>query len=526
MEIIFSEWLGINRIEKINEDRIIEYNEKYWFEKWDKEIEKKQRQTYYQCFIFDIHDSKRNSQEINAIEKINKQFIRSKGSDKNLEVEIKEAIKVEIKRRVQQWNKKFGLDAFDFEVLDQINATHQANLKKQGSHNPNPICKIFKYNGEYCVETYQYVAEFELPLKGPKLKKNGVLKIKILPRDLVSEEGFARMIGSIFNISSLGKISGVRSANSFLILYYMAFLSRMKEVLKRGVYREYVEMEENLNFLKERLLIPEQVRLNHINKHKLYCGFTEFSPDNIINQTIISTLNLISNSKFSGNNYLTSSVRNIQNTFGDVEIAKGFKPSVYAIDKIRYNRQNKRYEEIMCYCRNIIQNLGGAFGNDSIKYTAFYLDMNELFEQYVGKKLQEKKFEDFGWNKDFKWAETDTADSDWSVILQHDREYLDETKKMFKVKPDILINDRENKPIAVADTKYKRLIDDVKINFNILSSDIYQVIAYAEKFGVKNMYLIYPKPTKEWSKDLSFEFGKDERKKLLIIKTVDLQTLK
>lgn len=519
MELIFFEWLGINGIEKINDTKVIAANEKFWRNKWEQE-HKDGNLKYIDRFkeIFNYYKSDFKDYEglESKIRKKNQK--RTNQEDKDiLTLEIKGLISNEIGAYVTSIFSNLNLENFNFEVLDQINAAHQTNLKNQGVDNPNPICKIFKYNGEYCVETYQYVAEFEIPLKDKK--KGEALKIKILPRDLVTEKGFERMIESIFNISPLGSISGVRSANSFLILYYMAFLRRLKDVLSKGIHREYVEMEENLHFLKERLLIPEHVRLNHFNKHKLFCGFTEFSPDNVINQTIISTLNLISKSKFSGNNYLTSSVRNIQNNFGDVEIARDFKPSVFAFDKISYNRQNERYREIMGYCRNIIQNLGGAFGNDTTKYTAFYLDMSELFEQYVGKLLKDKNLKDLGWDGNFKWNDDPKNSEECNVELQYNRKYLDDEAKMFNIRPDILVFNSSGDPIAVADTKYKRLTDKKSDNYNISSADIYQVMAYAEKFKVEKMYLIYPKPNEDWKDILPFTINN----KTLFIKTVDLQ---
>ena len=521
MELILSEWLGVNGIEKISGEKIIGLNKHFWFEKWEGEI-KNNHKGYFDCFKEDFNLTEKKLSEWDRLNNLNiaylknrKLKIQDKDKDEKLDYEIQQIIKNELKNLVSNTISNFDDEkSIVLRYLEQINKTHQVNLKRQGVRDPNPICEIFKYNGEYCVKTYQYVAEFELPLSN-KSKNGENLKIKILPRDLVSENGFKELLSVSFNISFLGDIKGVEVANSYLILYYLAFLKRLKEVLKRGVYREYVEMEENLNFLKERLLIPEHVRLNHFNKHKLFCGFTEFSPDNQINQVIVSTLNLISKSKFSGYHQLTSNIRNIRNSFNEIEFSNNFRPSVHTIDRIRYNRQNKRYEEIMRYCKNIIQNLGGAFGNDDTKYMSFYLNMSELFEQYVGKQLMEKNIKKLGWNENFQWD----SNEDWYADLQYDRVYLDDKAKIFKVKPDILIWKSESNCIAVADTKYKRLIDDSKINYNISSSDIYQVMAYAEKFKTEIMYLIYPKPSNEWNKDLVFEINN----KKLIIKTVDLQ---
>lgn len=80
-------------------------------------------------------------------------------------------------------------------------------------------------------------------------------------------------------------------------------------------------------------------------------------------------------------------MKKIQNTyFQDLELDNNI--NIKDINLISYNRQNIHYKEIMGYCENILQNIGGSFSYDNkYTYSAFYLDMKELFEQFVGKQL-------------------------------------------------------------------------------------------------------------------------------------------
>ena len=45
----------------------------------------------------------------------------------------------------------------------------------------------------------------------------------------------------------------------------------------------------------------------------------------------------------------------------------------------------------------------------------------------------------------------------------------------------------------VLDTKWKKLIEDKSKNYGISQSDMYQMYAYAYKYDVENVILIYPK---------------------------------
>ncbi|HNW71964.1 MAG TPA: hypothetical protein PKK70_03530 [Candidatus Paceibacterota bacterium] len=480
MELILSEWLGVDGIVKLTDERLDLLYSNYCFDEWKRT------------------GQKQDSELFKKIKK-NEYNILSKN-----EIEMKKYFSNSFKESIQLLKFEHFIPQ-----LIQINDTHVENLKKENIRNINPICKIFQYNGEYCVSTFQYVGEFEL--------KSGAntLKIKILPRDLVNDEGFKLMVETVFNISSIGDISGVRSENSFLLLYYLAFIKRVKEVLKRGVYREYVEKEENLSYLKERLIIPEHIRQNYFNKHKLFCNYTEFSPENLINQIIIGTLTHIGKSKFSGNHLLMKGIKEIKNVFEDFEQEKALKPTIAKIELIKYNRQNQRYKEIMIFCKNIIQNQSGSFGSGDTKYSAFYLDMNLLFEQFVGKLLQDQKLDELI-NKDNKCKLRNS--NNWNVELQNDSICLDK-EGILGIKPDILIKNH-SEYIAVADTKYKRLNTNEFLNFGISNNDIYQVMAYAQKFKTNSMYLVYPKP-KDLNWKLPYKIFNIDNKKLIVY-TVDL----
>lgn len=475
MELILSEWIGAgNNYVKLDDDSIIKLNVQNYISSTNEEEIKKAI-------------SKRNNitgkKEIHAI---------------RIEEHLKE-LKIICKENIQSIISSVEHRNRIVIETSKINNYHKTKLNKE---DVNPIIDFIEIKDELYVRTYQYAAEFEIKFGE---KNTNTLKIKIEPRNLVSEANFIKMFETIFNFHRLENISGGKS-NAFLLLYYLAFIGRLSEVLKHGLYREYVDLEENLTFLKERLNISEHLRLNKFNKHRIYCEFSELTPNNLINQTIKTTLNLIQK-HFSRYKILQYEIRKIKSSFFDDDVSE-MKFNINSIKTIRYNRQNKRYEEIMNYCLNILKNIGGSFSvENKVNYSAFYVDMNDLFEKYVEKKLIESSINDvidMDFHKIKRVIKETSKVDNYFVETQNQGHYTLDEENVFTIKPDFLIKNLEGKVIAVADTKYKRLnINKVK-NYGISSSDVYQLLSYAHKFNTNTIILIYPQPPDEFIEDLSF----------------------
>ena len=410
--------------------------------------------------------------------------------DRILELNVErdgKATKEELKERISRiFDSSF--EKIVTKIIE-INERH-----KNGDASKIPICEIKKIGEQYFVWTYQYAAEFEITLDNKNARKTEkTLKIRIEPRDLVTEDHYKNMLTSVFNFQVLDNISGPKSS-SFILLYLLAFLGRVEQTIQRGVYREYVDREENLHYLKERLLIADHLRENRFSPDKVYCAFSELSGDNLINQTINHTLNRVK--KVYSNSGLHTRIRKIQNRLSPDELSN-VPVSLSQIKSLHYNRANKPYEEIMGYCYNILQNIGGSFGSaDNLKYSAFYVDMNELFEMYVGNLLSKKDsavegiWETVCGDKSTEW------DNYYVESQNRSRYYLAEEGGAFnqEIRPDFLIKKRDDESVvAVLDTKYKRLSDRQDLHYGVHREDIYQVITYGYRFNTEKIFLIYPK---------------------------------
>lgn len=119
--------------------------------------------------------------------------------------------------------------------------------------------------------------------------------------------------------------------------------------------------------------------------------------------------------------------------------------------------------------------------------------LNKLFEDYVLAFLA-KKF----------------AKMPVKIKSQEQKYNLLYNPQKFQLKPDIVIEHKNENKIAILDAKWKLLDENnVKDKFNIAQSDLYQLYAYGKKyqqdFKEVELFLIYPK-TDKFTQIISWQF--------------------
>ena len=57
------------------------------------------------------------------------------------------------------------------------------------------------------------------------------------------------------------------------------FLQEVDSLVKRGIRSDYIGIEDNLNFLKGKLLVGQQIRHNFIRRDRFYVNYDNFEPD-------------------------------------------------------------------------------------------------------------------------------------------------------------------------------------------------------------------------------------------------------
>ncbi|MBU1000957.1 MAG: McrC family protein [Proteobacteria bacterium] len=250
------------------------------------------------------------------------------------------------------------------------------------------------------------------------------------------------------------------------------FLGQMTRLIKYGIRSDYVVVEDNLTYLKGKLNLTAHIRKNVAHKEHFHVRFDEFLPNRPENRLIKSSLLLVASlTRTTANQKLC---REHLFTFNDIPPSTNHACDFHCY---RSDRNMAHYDEVMMWCRML---LGGnsplpQFGKRQCISLLF--PMEKLFEDYVAAKLKRQQ-------------------PNWQISTQTSTEHLIQNhkrRKLFKLKPDILI--REEGRQVVADTKWK-LISTIKSGYGISQSDLYQVYAYGHKYlssqDTKEVILIYP----------------------------------
>ncbi|QPH97750.1 McrC family protein [Campylobacter concisus] len=345
------------------------------------------------------------------------------------------------------------------------------NFILKNSDENAPFLRIASGVGGKFIQARNYVGVLQT--------KSG-LTIEILPKIAnkndtdKSKAVFIKMLRALKNFPfKSSNLASLKTQNLPLLeIFISMFLCELEALVKKGIKSDYVALEENLNFLRGKLNINEQIKRNSIHKERFYVGYSEFLSDIKINRIIKTTLKFLYKKSNSSKNQ--QKIRELLFIFDEVSECEDYQ-NFFA--KLVINRQVKHYEQTLLWCKIfLLNNSFTPHKGDDLGF-ALLFDMNALFESYVGNFIK----------KSFP-----------GTILQHSEKHLVEDPKSFKLRPDIFLKGK-----FIADTKWKI----VSSRDDISQADLYQLYAYGKKHPCDGkLHLIYPKIDDIRQKTMKFRY--------------------
>ena len=344
------------------------------------------------------------------------------------------------------------------------------NFILKNSDENAPFLRIASGVGGKFIQARNYVGVLQT--------KSG-LTIEILPKIANKNDAerskavFIKMLRTLKNFPfKSSNLASLKTQNLPLLeIFISMFLCELEALVKKGIKSDYVALEENLNFLKGKLNINEQIKRNSIHKERFYVGYSEFLSDIKINRIIKTTLKFLY--KKSNSSINQQKIRELLFTFDEVSECEDYK-NFFA--KLVINRQVRHYEQTLLWCKIFLLNNSFTPHKGDDLALALLFDMNALFESYVGNFIK----------KSFP-----------GTILQHSEKHLVEDPKSFKLRPDIFLKDK-----FIADTKWKI----ISSKDDISQADLYQLYAYGKKHECDKLHLIYPKIDDIRQKTMKFRY--------------------
>jgi 5-methylcytosine-specific restriction enzyme subunit McrC len=255
-------------------------------------------------------------------------------------------------------------------------------------------------------------------------------------------------------------------------LFIRLFSDGLLDEFKRGVFRQYVTMQENLKVLRGKYLFEKNfANFYHQN---LYCEFDEFSMDNRLNRFFLYAIQTFKRYSHYVNLHRCEAV------LGEV------MPTTIDLrrHRMRFDRMSSRYQKSYEIAMILLQKLIPLTGSADRRSFAFLFDMAEVFEKFVGRLMQE---------------------IDPTARPQVQRNFGN-----LQLKPDI-VTER-----MIIDTKYK----SVKTKEELATHDKYQMFAYGLNFRKSDVMLLYPKHRVDVKEDLVL--GEGENVVRLQMRSLDL----
>ena len=326
----------------------------------------------------------------------------------------------------------------------------------------------FTGNGKYLqaknyVGTIQTTSGFMLEILPKTVSKNEeVNKEKEIEK---SKQIFMKLLHLLYKLPNYKNIDSanferIKNLEIFEIFIFM-FLQEVGIIIKKGIKSDYVGCEDNLFYLKGKLLIKEQIKRNSIHKERFYVQYDDYNQNRAENRLIKSTLKLLSNisKEFNNQRKIRQYMQHLNWIDLSLNIDKDFS-------MVKTGRGMEHYKNALIWSKVFLKKESfSSFSGDTVAFAILY-PMEKLFECFVEWWLEKK----------YPHLQIEAQNGGYDFVTKENN------KQLFGVRPDFLIK-KENKVICVADAKWKLIENDGDFS----QSDFYQLFAYKHIFLKKQI---------------------------------------
>ena len=249
----------------------------------------------------------------------------------------------------------------------------------------------------------------------------------------------------------------------------LAFARHTRQAIRRGLLQGYRREEGALNTVRGRIRFGDQISRRFGIPLPIEVAFEEFTEDIEQNRLLKSAIYILGHACIRSD-AVKREIRRIWPAFDMVGLTS-YRPG--ALPEMRYTRLDEHYRPAVELARLIIDNSSLELLHGKVAGTAFFIDMNKVFERFLYVALRES---------------LELSEVQW----KHEAELkLDEGGKI-RMKPDFSwwhpnLEPNEPKPIFVGDAKYKELKPS-----GFKHADIYQMLAYCTATDLPSGLLVYP----------------------------------
>lgn len=276
--------------------------------------------------------------------------------------------------------------------------------------------------------------------------------------------------------------------------------------LKQGLYREYINRQEELPAMRGKINMPGTIKNRLTHKRVLTCDFDELSENNLFNRIIKTTVTLLLRNAKVKSEY-KDDLRKKMLFFSNVDT---LEPTSIRWSFIRFQRNNQTYRMLLSICQLIIE--GMLITTDAGDYRlASFADEQRMCRLY-------EKFILEYYSRHYPELKVSASQIPWSVD--------DGIRKMLPVMQSDIHLQKDN-TVLIIDAKYYSHTTQTRYDKHTLhSNNMYQIFTYVKnrdyEFGdeehkVSGM-LLYAKTEEEIQPDNMYQMHGNQ----IAVKTLDL----
>ncbi|MDE0459865.1 MAG: hypothetical protein OXI15_21455 [Chromatiales bacterium] len=285
--------------------------------------------------------------------------------------------------------------------------------------------------------------------------------------------------------------SGIRAMRRFpmLEIFVRQFLLNLGTLVRAGLARRYVPVEESLPFLRGRILFREQLRRNVADQTRFHVVHDELSVDRPANRLIHSALSRLAPGVRSGEN--RQLLRELKAAFADIPQATDLHADWRAH---HVDRSMRHYRPVMQWVGLFLFERGLAtFSGRNVNLSLLF-DMEQVFQDFVTRSFRR-----------FQNRYEVAVESPQRYLTTKNREDGKNDEDAFRMEPDISLKEGE-RVVFVLDAKWKEIsAGSGAPKHGIDQRDMYQLYAYGKRYGCRAVALVYPQ-TDAFKTELHYRF--------------------
>lgn len=243
-----------------------------------------------------------------------------------------------------------------------------------------------------------------------------------------------------------------------------AFELELSRALRQGILQGYRQVDETSTVIRGRLRMRDQIRRHHHLLYPAEVTYDDYNVDTSENRLLLSAIHAC---KFVPrlSPHLRQRIRHLEARLEGVTLCS----AAYVLGSWEANRLNNYLVPALRLAEMILRSISFGLGRGGVKVSGFTLDLARIFENFVGRVIQDKlKGDGF----------TASIQDSWMLV----------EGGQVSIRPDIVLypNHDMNRPVAVLDTKYM----DHGASGS-LRNNLYQMVTYCLRLGLRQGTLIY-----------------------------------